>query len=104
MIVVDSNIAFSAIFNIQSKIGQLIITGSKYFDFYTVGLLKNEIIEHKEKTLHTTKFMRSRFKDTFQLIVSGIKFVNDLLLADKDLNRAICLVTGNSTLKFVIKI
>lgn len=38
-IVIDLNIVFSAILNTKSKIGQLIINGSKYFDFYTVGLL-----------------------------------------------------------------
>jgi len=93
-IVVDSNIVFSAILNTQSKIGQLIINGSKYFDFYTVGLLKDEIIEHKDKILHSTKFSQTQFNDTFQLITSRIIFVDDILLTDKDLIKAIDLVTG----------
>lgn len=42
-IVIDSNIVFSAILNTKSKIGQLIINGSQYFDYYTIGLLKTEI-------------------------------------------------------------
>jgi predicted nucleic acid-binding protein len=42
-IIIDSNIVFSAILNSQGKIGQLIINGSKFFKFYTVGLLKEEI-------------------------------------------------------------
>lgn len=93
-IVVDSNIVFSAILNTQSKIGQLIINGSKYFDFYAVGLLKDEIIEHKDKILHSTKFSQTQFNDTFQLITSRIIFVDDILLTDKDLIKAIDLVTG----------
>ena len=93
-IVVDSNIVFSAILNTQSKIGQLIINGSKYFDFYTIGLLKDEIIEHKDKILHSTKFSQSQFNDTFQLITSRITFVDDILLTDKDLIKAIGLVAG----------
>lgn len=84
-IVVDSNIVFSAILNTQSKIGQLIINGSRYFDFYTVGLLKDEIIEHKEKILHITKFSETQFNETFQLIISRIIFVDDILLNEKDL-------------------
>lgn len=71
-IVVDSNIVFSAILNTQSRIGQLIINGSKYFDFYTVGLLKEEIIEHKDKIIHSTKFSQTQFNDTFQLITSRV--------------------------------
>lgn len=93
-IVVDSNIVFSAILNTQSKIGQLIINGSKYFDFYTVGLLKDEIIELKDKILHSTKFSQTQFIDTFNLIISRIKFVDDILLTDKEINKAIDLVTG----------
>jgi len=91
-IVVDSNIVFSAILNTQSRIGQLIINGSKFFDFYTVGLLKEEIIEHKDKIIHSTKFSQAQFNDTFQLITSRIIFVDDILLTDQDLNKAIDLV------------
>ncbi|MBA4408303.1 MAG: hypothetical protein C0397_02630 [Odoribacter sp.] len=79
-IVVDSNIVFSAILNTQSKIGQLIINGSKYFDFYTVGLLKDEIIEHTAKILLSTKFSQIQFNDTFKLITSRIIFVDDIFL------------------------
>lgn len=93
-IVIDSNIVFSAILNTQNKIGQLIINGSKYFDFFSVGLLKDEIIEHKDKILHSTKFSETQFNDTFQLIVSRITFVDDILLTDKDLTKAIDLVAG----------
>lgn len=93
-IVVDSNIVFSAILNTQSKIGQLIINGSKYFDFYTIGLLKDEIQKHKDKILHSTKFSQAQFDDIFQLIISRISFLDDILLTDKDINKAIELVTG----------
>jgi predicted nucleic acid-binding protein len=93
-IVIDSNIVFSAILNTQSKIGQLIINGSKYFDFYSVGLLKDEIIEHKSKILQSTRFSQTQFEDTFQLITSRITFLDDILLTDKDLIKAIDLVSG----------
>jgi predicted nucleic acid-binding protein len=91
-IVVDSNIVFSAILNTQSKIGQLIINGSRFFDFYTVGLLKEEIIEHKNKILHLTKFSQTQFEDTFQIIVSRISFIDDILLTDDEINKATDLV------------
>jgi len=93
-IVVDSNIVFSAILNTKSKIGQLIINGSKYFDFYTVGLLKDEILNHKDKILGLTNYTQDQFIDTFQLITSRLVFVDDILLTDNDLNKAIDLVSG----------
>jgi len=93
-IVVDSNIVFSAILNTKSKIGQLIINGSKYFDFYTVGLLKDEILNHKDKILGLTNYTQDQFIDTFQLITSRLLFVDDILLTDNDLNKAIDLVSG----------
>lgn len=92
-IVVDSNIVFSAILNTKSKIGQLIINGSQYFDYYTVGLLKTEIIEHKDKILHLTGFSQNQFEDTFQIIISRIKFIEDIFLTDKDFKKAIYLVS-----------
>jgi predicted nucleic acid-binding protein len=93
-IVVDSNIVFSAILNSKSKIGQLIINGSQYFDFYTVGLLKHEIIEHSDKILKLTGFTQYEFNETFQLITSRIKFVDDILLTERDIDKAIDLVSG----------
>ena len=55
-IVIDTNIIFSAILSSQGKIGNLIINGSNFFTFYTVGLLKDEIAEHKEKILKISGF------------------------------------------------
>jgi predicted nucleic acid-binding protein len=93
-IVVDSNIVFSAILNTKSKIGQLIINGSKYFDFYTVGLLKDEIFKHKDKILDLTNYTQDQFVDTFHLITGRLVFVEEILLTDNDLNKAIDLVSG----------
>jgi predicted nucleic acid-binding protein len=93
-VVIDSNIVFNAILNSKSKIGQLIVNGSKYFDFYSVGLLKDEVIEHKNKILDLTSFSLSEFSETFHLIISRIKFVDEILLSDKDLKKAIDLVSG----------
>lgn len=50
-ITINSNIVFSAILNSLAKIGQLIINGSRFFKFFTIVLLKEEIEEHKDKIL-----------------------------------------------------
>jgi predicted nucleic acid-binding protein len=92
-IVVDSNIVFSAILNTKSKIAQLIINGSKYFDFYTVGLLKDEIIKHNDKILELTNYTQDHYNEAFHLITSRLVFVEDILLTDNDLNKAVHLVS-----------
>ncbi|HEY4787305.1 MAG TPA: PIN domain-containing protein [Bacteroidales bacterium] len=93
-IVVDSNIVFSAILNTKSKVGQLIINGSKYFDFYTIGLLKEEIFRHRDKILHFTKFSPKQFDQTYHIITTRIIFADDILLTDSDIKKAIDLVLG----------
>lgn len=91
-IVVDSNIIFSAILNTQSRIGQLILNGSRFFDFYTISLLKDEIISHRDKILLITGFTQSQFDNIFQLLISRITFIDDILLTDSEINIATDLV------------
>lgn len=91
-IIVDTNIVFSAILNSQSKIGQLIINGSKFFKFYTVGLLKNEIEEHTDKILTISGFTKDQFIKSYQTITKRITFVDEILISDKDILKAIDLV------------
>lgn len=93
-IIVDSNIVFSAILNSQSKIGQLIINGSKYFSFFTVGLLKEEILQHKNKILSISGFTPQQFEKSFIILTNRIKFVDEILISDKDFEKAANLVAG----------
>ena len=91
-IVVDSNIVFSAILNTQSKIGQLLIVGAKYFDFYSVGLLKEEIQNHKQKILKTTGFDEIRYYTAYQSIIDCITFLDDIVIGESAVDKAYKLV------------
>ncbi len=91
-IIVDSNIVFSAILNSQGKIGQLIINGSKFFNFYTVGLLKDEIGEHKDKILKISGFTNEQFMKSYETITKRITFVDEILISDKELIKSHALV------------
>jgi len=82
-IVVDSNIVFSAILNSSGKIGQLIIGGTKHFEYFTVNLLKEEIFKHKTKILSVSGIEPAQFESTFIAITSRIKFVDEILLSDE---------------------
>jgi len=92
-IVVDSNIVFSAILNSQSKIGQLLINGSKYFDFFSIGLLKNEIFEHRNKILSVSGFSIQQFEKSLLFITNRIKFVDEIILSDNVISEALELVS-----------
>lgn len=87
-VVVDSNIVFSAILNTKSQIGQLIINGTKYFDYYTIGLLKTEIFKHRSKILRITGLREEQFIESYQFIIQRIKFIDEVLLSDDVIKKA----------------
>ena len=100
-IVVDSNIVFSAILNTRSNIGQLIINGSNHFDFYTVGLLKEEILNHQPKIQSISRLSDDKFREIYQLIIHNIKFIDDILISGKNIEESLFLVEnidGNDVL------
>lgn len=92
IIIIDSNIVFSAILNSQSKIGQLIINSSNLFSFYTVSLLKDEIERHKDKLLSISGFTEEQYQNSYQKIIRRINFVDDILIPDDVIEDAIDLV------------
>lgn len=92
-ITVDSNIVFSAILNPKSSIGQILINGSKYFDFYSVNYLKEEILNHTQKILKITGYSNDTFDEIYDLIFSKIRFVDDVLLSESSLKKAYKLTT-----------
>lgn len=93
-IVVDSNIVFSAILNSQSRIGQVIINSSNFFQLFSVMLLKEEIKLHKDKIRSITGFTNQQFLISFQKITSRIIFIDDILIPDEVINEAVNLVAG----------
>jgi predicted nucleic acid-binding protein len=92
-ITVDSNIVFSAILNSKSRIGQLIIYGSKFFEFYSVSLLKTEILNHKIKLLKISGLDETQFERAFEIITEKITFIDEILISDDGLMNAIGLVS-----------
>lgn len=92
IVIIDSNIVFSAILNSQSKIGQIIINSSNIFRFYTVSLLKDEIERHKDKLLSISGFTDEQYQNSYQKIIRRINFIDDILIPDDVIEDAIDLV------------
>lgn len=88
-IVVDSNIVFSAILNSKSRIGQIITIGARHYDFYSINLLKAEILRHKNKIQNLSGFDDIEFEATYILITSKIRFVDEIFISNSDIEKAL---------------
>ena len=55
--VIDTNIAFSAILNRQSKIGDLIMNSNGIFEFCATQSLPVELKKHRPKLLEISKLI-----------------------------------------------
>ncbi len=75
-IIVDTNIIFSALLNTNSRIGQILINGKNYFDFYSPAYVKFEIFKHKEKIKSIGKLTDEEFIETYGLILKNITILN----------------------------
>ena len=75
-IVVDTNIAFSAILNTNSNIARVLLQPKSRLHFYSTDLLLMEIFDHKEKIISLAKYSNEEFEITVRLITSKIKFID----------------------------
>jgi predicted nucleic acid-binding protein len=75
-IVVDTNIAFSAILNTNSNIARILLQPKSRFHFYSTDLLLEEINEHKERIISIAEYSNEEFEITIRLITSRIKFID----------------------------
>lgn len=108
-IIVDTNIVFSALLNTNSRIGQILINGKDYFDFYSPEYVRFEIFQHKEKIKSIGKLSEDEFIETYSLILRNITILNhsiippeiyriaQLLCQDIDIDDTIFVAVSNFT-------
>ncbi len=75
-IVVDSNILFSALLNTNSRIGQILISGNDYYQFYAPTYLRNEIWEHHSKIKKLGNLSDDQFQEVYELTLKNITILN----------------------------
>jgi len=92
-IVVDTNIAFSAILNTNSNIARILLQPKSRLHFYSTDLLLMEILEHKEKIISLADYSNEEFEITVRLITSKIKFIDLILIPQIILDSAEKLVS-----------
>jgi len=79
-IIIDTNILFSALLNTDSRIGQILINGKRYYNFYAPEYIREEIIEHKDKIKTIAKLSDDDFIELYELILRNITILNHSLI------------------------
>ncbi len=79
-IIVDTNIVFTALLNIDSRIGQILINGARYYDFYSPEYIREEILEHKKRIKSIANLNEETFIKLYELILRNIKILNHTLI------------------------
>lgn len=75
-IVIDTNIAFSAILNTNSKISRIILQPKSKLNLYSTEHLELELHEHWIKLKKVSKYSDTVLHKTSALIISKILFIN----------------------------
>lgn len=100
-IIVDSNIIFSAILNVNSRIGQILMNGSEDFDFYAPKYVRTELFRHQEKIKKITGITNEEFLELYELILKNVTILNHSILPKKDFTKAFeycCDIDENDTI------
>ena len=79
-IVIDTNIAFSAILNTNSTISKIILQPKSSLNLYSTKQLLDEITEHWSKLKKISKYSDRQLHETVALITNKIKFINPELI------------------------
>jgi len=79
-IVIDTNIAFSALLNVDSRIGQILIRGGSYFEFFAPVYLKTEVIAHKEKIKELAQLSEESFIETYNMVLHNIAIIHHAII------------------------
>ena len=88
-IIVDSNIIFSAVLNLNSHIGQILINGGDYYDFYSPAYVRTELLKHAGKIKKITGLTDDSFLEVYELILKNITILNHSILPEKHFKLAV---------------
>lgn len=81
-IIVDTNILFSAILNIDSIISKIIIENNK-FTFYTPDFSIDELNKHKNKLIKLTRYEEHEYNEIYNIIFHRVIILNNNIIPNK---------------------
>jgi putative PIN family toxin of toxin-antitoxin system len=87
-VVIDTNIAFSAILNTNSRIARIILMPKSRLNFYSTKQLLDEIQEHEPKLLKLSKSSQDHLSTAIALITGKIRFIDVRLISKESFAKA----------------
>jgi len=78
--VVDTNIAFSAVLNTKSTIGDLIMNSHGVLEFHACDTLRTELKKHRLKLLELSKMSEEQLDQSIYQITNCLTFNNEALV------------------------
>lgn len=89
IIVVDTNIVFSAILNSSGRIGQLLTIGQDVFYFYSINFFEEELHTHFDKLQSISNLPLEDLNAVIQVFISRINFIDVNEMSDSDILNAL---------------
>ncbi|MFN7119446.1 MAG: PIN domain-containing protein [Saprospiraceae bacterium] len=77
IIIVDTNIVFSAILNAQSNIGEILFNNNEKLEFYSSEYLREEIDRHRARILELAKTTETQVNEVIFQVYKQISFISD---------------------------
>lgn len=93
-VVVDANIVFSAMLNVNGKIGDLLINSAGIFRFVAPDFLRTEIRSHYDKLMKISKLPLDNILEAEYQICQFITFISEEQIAADSWRVAADLVAG----------
>jgi predicted nucleic acid-binding protein len=76
-VAVDANILFSAILNVNSQIGNLLLTSRRFFRFHASEFLQQEIENHKPKLVEISGWPLEKIEYLTEKLFQRIIFISE---------------------------
>ena len=91
--IIDTNVIFSAILNVESGIGQFILKTKEHnISLFSPSYVKTEIEKHFTKIVNRSKLSEADIRLAMELIYSRIVFISDDLIPFEEYIKAMRIV------------
>lgn len=77
IIIVDANILFSGILNVNSRIGNLLLTSRRFFKFYATEYIRKEIENHRLKLVEISGLPEEEVDLLTAKLFSRLTFISE---------------------------
>lgn len=92
IIVVDTNIIFSALLNPTGKIGDLLLNSSTVFEFYAPTFILEELNNHHQKLMNISKLQDDEISFLKRTLLKKIELIDLAIISTKTWDESIKLL------------